>query len=83
MTGVQTCALPISYGIDGIEAYSNYHTPAQNEYFEQFCRDNGILIGMGSDFHGSLKPSIELGEYGYQKDQKQEIFNAFISKLNK
>ncbi len=73
----------IAYGIDGIEAYSNYHTPAQNEYFEQFCRDNGILIGMGSDFHGSLKPSIELGEYGYQKDQKQEIFNAFISKLNK
>lgn len=55
-------------GVDGIETYSNYHTPIQNEYYEQFAIDNHLLISCGSDFHGNKKPSIKMGEYGLQKD---------------
>ena len=55
-------------GVDGVEAYSNYHTPQQNMYYEKFAKDHGLLITCGSDFHGSKKPSIHLGEYGLSKD---------------
>lgn len=55
-------------GVDGIEAYSNYHTPEQNLYYEKFATEHNLLITCGSDFHGEKKPSIHLGEYGLKKD---------------
>lgn len=58
----------LNSGVDGIEAYSNYHTTSQNEYYEKLAIDNNLLISCGSDFHGSKKPSIEMGEYGLLKD---------------
>ena len=58
----------IDMGIDGIEAYSNYHTEKQNEFYEQYCLDHHLLISCGSDFHGNKKPSIIMGEYGLKKD---------------
>lgn len=55
-------------GIDGLEAYSNYHQPFHNAYYEQFAKENDLLITCGSDFHGEKKPSIRMGEYGLKKD---------------
>ena len=55
-------------GVDGIEAYSNYHTPEQNAYYENLAKEHHLLITCGSDFHGEKKPSIEMGEYGLEKD---------------
>lgn len=73
----------IEFGIDGIEAYSNYHTPEQNEYYEQYAKEHGLIITCGSDFHGKNKPSIQMGEYGYTKDEGQEILDAFLAKLSR
>ena len=58
----------LNSGVDGIEAFSNYHTPEQNIYYEDFANKNHLLISCGSDFHGAKKPSIEMGEYGLSKD---------------
>ena len=55
-------------GVDGIEAYSNYHTPEQNVYYEKLAKEHHLLITCGSDFHGEKKPSIQMGEYGLDKD---------------
>ena len=55
-------------GIDGLEAYSNYHKPFHNTYYEDFAHKHNLLITCGSDFHGEKKPSIRLGEYGLTKD---------------
>ena len=55
-------------GVDGIEAYSNYHTPDQNVYYEKLAKEYHLLITCGSDFHGEKKPSIQMGEYGLDKD---------------
>ena len=55
-------------GVDGIEAYSNYHTPEQNVYYEKLAKKHHLLITCGSDFHGEKKPSIQMGEYGLDKD---------------
>lgn len=55
-------------GVDGIEAYSNYHTPEQNVYYENLAKEHHLLITCGSDFHGEKKPSIQMGEYGLNSD---------------
>lgn len=73
----------IAYGIDGIEAYSNYHDDHQNEYYEEFALKHQLLISCGSDFHGSKKPNIQLGEYGYHKDDGTHYLNAFLKALHK
>lgn len=51
-------------GIDGIEAFSSYHSPEQAEKFYRLTRERGLLATCGSDYHGKTKPAIFLGGYG-------------------
>lgn len=48
-------------GIDGIEAYSSYHSEIQNAYYVEYAKKNGLMITCGSDFHGKTKPKISIG----------------------
>lgn len=48
-------------GLDGIEAYSSYHTPGQAAEFERVARENRLLATCGSDFHGKTKPTVPIG----------------------
>ena len=73
----------IEAGVDGIEAYSNYHTPEMNAYYEAFCMKHNVMMTFGSDFHGALKPAIEMGEYGYTKGEEQKVLDIFLNALNK
>ena len=50
--------------IDGLEAYSSYHTPAQRAQMASLAREKQLLVTCGSDFHGKTKPSISLGMHG-------------------
>lgn len=67
-------------GVDGIEAYSNYHSSIQNEYYAKFANENHLLISCGSDFHGNKKPSIRMGEYGLCGDGSSWL-NAILKRL--
>lgn len=51
-------------GIDGIEAFSSYHSFSQSEYFYGEACKKKLLVTCGSDYHGKTKPSIELGMHG-------------------
>ena len=51
-----------SYGFWGIEAYHPSHSNGQCSAFESYARQNGLFITCGSDFHGSAKPGIEIGQ---------------------
>lgn len=51
----------LEMGLAGLEAYSNWHTPEQQDYYADFCRKKNLLITCGSDFHGKMKPEIALG----------------------
>lgn len=73
--------LAISFGIDGIEAYSNYHTQEQNAYYATYAMKHNILMTCGSDFHGKHKPSVRMGEYGEHIPNKDAILEAFLNKL--
>lgn len=52
----------VQLGIQGVEAFSNYHSEDTVKYFLAKGRELGILVTCGSDYHGKTKPAIELGE---------------------
>lgn len=52
----------IDLGIQGVEAFSNYHTEETVAYFYNKAKQRNILVTCGSDYHGKTKPSIALGE---------------------
>ncbi|MDR2020264.1 MAG: hypothetical protein LBQ14_05785, partial [Treponema sp.] len=54
----------IDLGIEGIEAYSSYHSPEQSLYYKQQADSYGLLVSGGSDFHGKTKPAIHMGRFG-------------------
>ncbi len=54
----------ISLGLDGVEVFSNYHTPEVNQYFYQKAKEYQLVVTCGSDFHGKTKPSISLAQTG-------------------
>lgn len=54
----------ISAGLKGMEVYSTYHDSDEIEAFRELAREKDLLMTAGSDFHGHLKPEIEIGEVG-------------------
>ena len=52
----------VKLGIEGVEAFSSYHTKETCEYFYNKAKEYDLLYTCGSDFHGKTKPSIFLGE---------------------
>lgn len=54
----------LSLGIDGIEAFSSYHTPIQAGYYYKIAQERNIFVTCGSDYHGKTKPSIGIGQHG-------------------
>lgn len=54
----------IDLGVDGIEAFSSYHTPSQTADALAVAQAYGLFVTCGSDFHGKTKPSIALRQHG-------------------
>jgi hypothetical protein len=62
-TGEDNLRALVEHGLEGLEAYSPYHTPPEQEAFRVFAEHHGLLVTAGSDFHGEkIKPDIELGQ---------------------
>jgi len=69
-TGEENILHLVQNGLEGLEAYSPYHNPQEQEAFRVFAESNGLLITAGSDFHGKeIKPDVDLGQvYGDHYD---------------
>jgi len=50
-------------GLQGIEVYYPEHSLSYVEFYSQLARSHDLAITGGTDFHGALKPDIQLG-YG-------------------
>jgi 3',5'-nucleoside bisphosphate phosphatase len=48
-------------GLEGLEVWHSEHSAEQQALYEDLARSFGLAATGGSDFHGSHKPSIELG----------------------
>ena len=50
-----------NYKIDGIECYYTTFTPEQNKRLMDLCKERGLFMSGGSDFHGDYKPDVDIG----------------------
>ncbi|MCC7493083.1 MAG: PHP domain-containing protein [Fimbriimonadaceae bacterium] len=50
-----------SLGLDGLEVHYPEHTARQRQLYAELATALGLLITVGSDYHGSIKPQITLG----------------------
>jgi 3',5'-nucleoside bisphosphate phosphatase len=48
-------------GLAGIEVFYPEHPPQATAFYKELAERHGLLITGGTDFHGSLKPEIQLG----------------------
>ncbi len=48
-------------GLEGMEVYYSEHTQEQTREYLCICREMGLLVSGGSDFHGAVKKGIHLG----------------------
>lgn len=61
--------------VEGLEAYSSYHSPEAVEFFKNLAEKYNIFVTCGSDFHGKTKPAIKLGKI-LCDNREEEIFNS-------
>lgn len=50
-----------NYKIDGIECFYTTFSKEQKEFLISLCKDKGLCMSGGSDYHGLNKPNVELG----------------------
>ena len=69
-------------GLDGIEAYSNYHDDSQNAWYHQYCLEQGLLVSGGSDYHGAYKPHVVMGEFSCRNQEEvlADILKVLLKK---
>ena len=71
----------IPQGLDGVEAYSNYHDSATQDFYVELARKHHLLVTAGSDFHGKAKPAIQLGTmHCPYPEEKQDDLMALIAR---
>lgn len=51
-------------GLDGLEAFSSYHSPEQARFYYDAAKKNHFIFTCGSDYHGKTKPAICVGGHG-------------------
>lgn len=60
---------------EGIEAFSSYHDEAMTKWFISKAEEHGLVITGGSDYHGKIKPNIQLGQIDFlgREDEVRKI----------
>lgn len=48
-------------GLQGIEVYYPEHSPEHTELYHRIAVKNDLVVTGGTDFHGAIKPEIQLG----------------------
>ena len=66
-------------GVQGVEAYCNYHSPEAAAFWSEGAAAGGVVATCGSDFHGKVKPSIELGRHGAGAELEPGILEALYA----
>jgi len=72
------------YGFWGVEAYHPSHTDGQCREFVSLARTQGLFVTAGSDYHGSVKPDIALGQEtrggAYLQESMKSLLKFLIAK---
>jgi len=63
-------------GLVGVECHYPEYTLEQEALYASLARQLGLLITGGSDFHGDIKPEVELGRISCQKNLTYDLVTA-------
>lgn len=59
-------------GLDGLEGYYTQYTEEQSAFYKEVAKKLDLKISGGSDFHGNMKPLVQLGTgFGNLKIEKE------------
>lgn len=64
---------------DGVEGYYANIPFQEDEIFIKKAKEKGWLITGGSDYHGSIKPNIQLGSSWVNEETFNKLYNHFLS----
>jgi len=68
----------VQEGIDGIEAFYAKHAPVQTDYWAEQAKSRGLLVSVGSDFHGETSRNpMMIGSVDY----KSELVHPWVEDL--
>ena len=73
----------VKMGIDGIETCHPLHSKKLGRELKTYCREHGLLVTGGSDFHGRDRDKAALGECGHGRRIEIDCFNAIRERINK
>ena len=66
------------HGLDGLEGYYTEYTEEQSSFYIETAKKLGLKISGGTDFHGTMKPTINLGTgFGNLKIPKEILEDIF------
>lgn len=70
-----------SYGLAGVEVFYPEHTPEQQELYQRLAAALELLPTGGSDYHGEIKPQVQLGQVGQGRHLPYEILERLRQRL--
>lgn len=70
-----------SMGLRGIEAYYPDHSPEQVARYMEIANQHDLLLTGGTDFHGSLKPDIQMGTGRGDFSVPYDLYEKIIKSL--
>jgi predicted metal-dependent phosphoesterase TrpH len=65
--------------LDGIECYHSLHGMDKTNYLLNYCSQHSLYASGGSDYHGSLKPTVNMGESVNGVKIPYEILEPWLS----
>ena len=63
----------IKNGLKGIEVYYPRHSEKQTQYLKKMSEEYNLIITGGSDFHGDIKPDINIGDAGISQEEFEKF----------
>jgi hypothetical protein len=66
----------------GIEAYYPEHDQTETEQLLDLARQRHLLVTGGTDYHGDIKPEIDLGRGGGQFFVPASLMPPLMAKIN-
>ncbi len=67
-------------GLMGLEIYHSEHPPELQAHYRQLAEELGLLPTGGSDFHGAVKPDIQLGT---GRDANVRVPREFLERMRR
>lgn len=72
-----------NFGLCGLEAWHSGHDCGEIRAAAEIAERNGLMISGGSDYHGSIKPDIQLGYAGPGLPAPDEIYFKLLERKKK